>query len=101
MSMNVLGEPVSMRDQVLSRLVGGLIILCLVVDGASKLVPWPAVIEAMDRIGYGSSDALARALGAITTACIALTTIPPTSIVGAILWTSYLGNALVTHLSIV
>ena len=101
MSMNMLGEPVSMRDHVLNRLIGGLIILCLVVDGASRLVPWPSVIEAIDRIGYGSSDALARALGAVTTACIALTTIPPTSIVGAILWTSYLGNALVTHLPIV
>jgi hypothetical protein len=44
---------------------------------------------------------LARALGAVTTACIALTTIPPTSIVGAILWTSSLGNALVAHLPIV
>jgi hypothetical protein len=101
MSTNVLNEPVSIRDQVLSRLIGGLIILCLMIDGAIKLVPWPSVIDAMDRIGYGSSDALARALGAITTACIALTTIPPTSIVGAILWTSYLGNALVAHLPIV
>jgi hypothetical protein len=101
MSTNVLNEPVSMRDHLLSRLIGALIILCLMIDGAIKLVPWPSVIDAMDRIGYGSSDALARALGAITTACIALTTIPPTSIVGAILWTSYLGNALVTHLPIV
>ncbi len=101
MSMNVPGEPVSMREQVMNRLIGALIILCLVVEGASKLAPWPTVIEAMDRIGYGSSDALARALGAITTACIALTAIPPTSIVGAILWTGYLGNALVTHLPIV
>jgi DoxX-like family len=101
MSTNVLNEPVSMRDHLLSRLIGGLIILCLMIDGAIKLVPWPSVIDAMDRIGYGSSDALARALGAVTTACIALTTIPPTSIVGAILWTSYLGNALVAHLPIV
>jgi hypothetical protein len=101
MSTNVLNEPVSIRDHLLSRLIGGLIILFLMIDGAIKLVPWPSVIDAMDGIGYGSSDALARALGAITTACIALTTIPPTSIVGAILWTSYLGNALVTHLPIV
>jgi hypothetical protein len=101
MSVNVLGAPLSIREHVLNRLIGGLIILFLLADGASKLVPWPCVIEAMDRIGYGSSDALARALGAITTACIALTTIPPTSIVGAILWTGYLGNALVTHLPIV
>ena len=101
MSTNVLNEPVSIRDHVLGRLIGGLIILCLMIDGAIKLVPWPSVIDAMDRIGYGSSDALARALGAVTTACIALTTIPPTSIVGAILWTSYLGDVLVTHLPIV
>jgi hypothetical protein len=101
MSTNVLNEPVSIRDHALSRLIGGLIIPCLMIDGAIKLMPWPSVIDAMGRIGYGSSDALARALGAITTACIALTTIPPTSIVGAILWTSYLGNALVAHLPIV
>jgi hypothetical protein len=101
MSTNVLNEPVSMRDHVLSRLIGGLIILCLMIDGAIKLVPWPSVIDAVDRIGYGSNDALARAFGGITTACIALTTIPPTSIVGAILWTSYLGNAFATHLPIV
>jgi len=30
-----------------------------------------------------------------------LATIPPTSIVGAILWTGYLGNFVVTHLPIV
>ena len=101
MSMNVLNEPISMRDHLLSRLVGALIILCLVVDGASKLVPWPSVIDAMDRIGYASTDALARALGAVSTAGIALTTIPPTSIVGAILWTGYLGNLVVTHFPIV
>jgi DoxX-like family len=101
MSMNVLSEPVSMREHLLGRLIGGLIILFLLVDGAIRLVPWPAVIEAMDRIGYGSSDALARALGAITTACVAITTIPPTSIVGAILWTGYLGNVVATHFAIV
>ncbi len=44
---------------------------------------------------------LARALGVISVVCIAFTTIPPTSIVGAILWTSYLGNVLVTHLNMI
>ena len=101
MSMNVPGEPASIRGYLLNRLAGGLIVLCLLIDGASRLVPWPAVIETMDRIGCGSSDTLARALGAITTACVAFTTIPPTSIVGAILWTGYLGNSLVAHLPIV
>ncbi|HWZ41615.1 MAG TPA: hypothetical protein VNY08_25260 [Bradyrhizobium sp.] len=44
---------------------------------------------------------LARALGVISVAGIAFTTIPPTSIVGAILWTGYLGNVVVTHLNMI
>ena len=37
---------------------------------------------------------LARALGVIS---VALTTIPPSSIVGAMLWAGYLGHVVVTH----
>ncbi len=44
---------------------------------------------------------LARAPGVISVAGIAFTTIPPTSIVGAILWTGYLGNVVVTHLNMI
>jgi len=40
-------------------------------------------------------------LTSLVSVCAVLTTVPPTSIVGAIVWTSYLGNALVTHLPIV
>ena len=43
---------------------------------------------------------LARSLGAIIVACMALTTIPPTSIVGAVLWTGYLGDVVIAHLRI-
>lgn len=41
---------------------------------------------------------LARALAAISVAGVAATTIPPTSIVGVILWTGYLGNLVVTRM---
>ena len=75
-------------------------ILFLLFDGAIKLVPWPIVTETMDRIGYGSSETLARALGAITIACTVLYAIPPTSILGAILLTGYLGGAIATHVRI-
>jgi hypothetical protein len=44
---------------------------------------------------------LARILGAVSVACMAFTAIPPTSIVGAVLWTGYLGDIVVTHLRIV
>src|SRR5216684_3863544 len=47
----------------LGRVLSGLVILFLLFDGAIKLVPWPVVTETMDRIGYGSSETLARSLG--------------------------------------
>jgi len=80
--------------------LSGLVILFLLFDGAIKLVPWPVVTETMDRIGYGSSETLARTLGAITVACTVLYAIPPTSILGAILLTGYLGGAMASHLRI-
>jgi hypothetical protein len=42
---------------------------------------------------------LSRALGAISVAGMAFTTIPPSSIVGAMLWAGYLGHIVVAHLS--
>jgi hypothetical protein len=72
----------------------------LLFDGAIKLVPWPVVTETMDRMGYGSSESLARTLGVITVACTVLYAIPPTSILGAILLTGYLGGAMASHVRI-
>ena len=101
MSTYAPGEGVSIRAFLLGRLFGALVILFLLLDGVNRLVPWPAATEAMDRLGYGSNEALARALGAISMPCLALTTFPPTSFVGAILWTGYLGDLVATHLSMI
>src|ERR1700710_67947 len=92
--------PVSKPARWLGRILSGLVILFLLVDGAIKLVPWPVVTETMDRMGYGSSESLARTLGFITIACTALYAIPPTSILGAILLTGYLGGAIASHVRI-
>ena len=92
--------PVSKPALWLGRVLSGLVILFLLFDGAIKLVPWPIVTETMDRIGYGSSESLARSLGVITIACTVLYAIPPTSILGAILLTGYLGGAMASHLRI-
>jgi DoxX-like family len=84
----------------LGRVLSGLVILFMLFDGAIKLVPWPVVTETMDRIGYGSSETLARSLGLISIVCTILYAIPPTSFVGAILLTGYLGGAMASHLRI-
>jgi DoxX-like family len=92
--------PVSRIARWTGRLLSGLVILFLLVDGAIKLVPWPIVTETMDRIGYGSSETLARSLGIITIVCTVLYSVPPTSILGAILLTGYLGGAMASHVRI-
>ena len=92
--------PVSRPARWLGRVLSGLVIVFMLFDGAIKLVPWPIVTETMDRIGYGSSETLARILGVITIVCTVLYAIPPTSIVGAILLTGYLGGAMASHLRI-
>jgi DoxX-like family len=92
--------PVSKSALWSGRVLSGLVIVFLLFDGAIKLVPWPVVIETMDRMGYGSSETLARSLGLITLVCTVLYAVPPTSILGAILLTGYLGGAIASHVRI-
>jgi hypothetical protein len=101
-AMSTIAEatPVSKPALWTGRVLSGLVILFMLFDGAIKLVPWPVVTETMDRIGYGSSETLARSLGFITLACTILYAIPPTSILGAILLTGYLGGAMASHVRI-
>ena len=82
------------------RVLSGVVIAFLLFDGAIKLVPLPVVTETMDKMGWGASDNLARSLGLITIVCTLLYAVPPTSILGAILLTSYLGGAIAAHVRI-
>jgi hypothetical protein len=89
--------PVSKSALYMGRLVSGFVILFMLFDGAIKLVPWPIVTETMDRMGYGSSETVARSLGIISIVSTLLYSFPPTSFVGAILMTGYLGGAVASH----
>jgi hypothetical protein len=92
--------PASKPARWTGRVLSGLVIVFLLFDGAIKLVPWPVVTETMDKMGYGSSETLARSLGIITIVCTVLYSVPPTSILGAILLTGYLGGAMASHVRI-
>src|ERR1700720_2894328 len=92
--------PVAKPALWMGRVLSGLVIVFMRFDGAIKLVPWPVVTETMDRMGYGSSETLARSLGVITLVCTTLYAVPPTSILGAILLTGYLGGAMASHVRI-
>jgi hypothetical protein len=92
--------PVSKPARWVGRILSGLVIVFLMLDGAIKLVLWPVVTDTMDRMGYGSSVTLARSLGVIAIVCTVLYSIPPTSILGAILLSGYLGGAMASHVKI-
>jgi len=92
--------PASRAARLLGRILSGLVIAFLLFDAAIKLVPLAVVTETMDRMGYGSSENLARSLGLITIVCTVLYSVPPTSILGAILLTGYLGGAIASHVRI-
>ena len=92
--------PASRAARLLGRILSGLVVAFLLFDAAIKLVPLAVVTETMDRMGYGSSENLARSLGLITIICTVLYSVPPTSILGAILPTGYLGGAIASHLRI-
>ncbi|UFX46563.1 DoxX family protein [Bradyrhizobium sp. 41S5] len=96
----IVDTEVSKPARITGRVMSGVVILFLLFDGAIKLVPLPVVTETMDKMGFGASDTLARSLGIITIVCTLLYSVPPTSILGAILLTGYLGGAIASHVRI-
>jgi DoxX-like family len=86
---------VSTKAMWTGRLMSGLVVLFLLLDGAMKLVPLDIVIETSAQLGLPAS--LARTLGILTILCTVLYAIPKTSVLGAILLTAYLGGAIATH----
>jgi hypothetical protein len=80
------------------RIMSGLVILFLLLDGAMKLIPLNVVVEASEQLGIPAG--LARTLGVLTLACTLLYAVPRTSVLGAILLTGYLGGAVASHLRV-
>src|ERR1044072_8276879 len=80
------------------RVLSGLVILFLAVDGAIKLVPIQAVTDSLRELGYSTTDSFARFLGVVTLVGTALYAWPRTSLLGAVLLTGLMGGAIATHL---
>lgn len=78
------------------RILSGWIVLFLAWDAAIKLIQHPMAVEGTVQLGYPPSSLLT--IGLIEAACLVIYLIPRTSVVGAILWTGYLGGAIATHL---
>lgn len=86
------------KGVIVGRVLSGLAILFLLMDGFIKLPPLPQVIETLQQLGYPATPTLARGLGVLSLLCTLLYAIPRTSVLGAILLTGLLGGAIASHL---
>lgn len=80
------------------RILSGIPVLFLLMDGVMKFIQPAPVLEATTQLGIDVS--LIVTLGGTLLACTALYLIPRTSILGAILLTGYLGGAIQSHLRV-
>ena len=79
------------------RVLSGLVVLFLLLDGAMKLVPLQPVIDSGGELGWPTDFATLRTLGVVLIASALLYAYPRTAMLGAILITGYLGGAVATH----
>ena len=88
-------DPTSKTALWTGRILSSLAILFLLFDTTIKLLRLPMVAESTAQLGYPAS--LAFTIGLIELICLIVYMIPPTSILGAVLLTGYLGGAIATH----
>ena len=82
------------------RILSGLVVLFLVLDSAMKLVPLQVVVDTTKDLGWPTDPTTLRALGVVLIASALLYAYRPSSVLGAILITAYLGGAVATHVRI-
>ena len=80
------------------RIMSGLVILFLLMDGIIKMVPIQPVIDSLKELGYPANDSFARLLGLIVLVGTAFYAWPRTAVLGAILLTGLFGGAIASHL---
>ena len=80
------------------RIISALPILFLLFDGVIHLTRIAPVVDSFNQLGYPIG--LALSLGIIELVCVVLYVVPPTSVLGAILLTGYLGGAVASNLRI-
>jgi DoxX-like family len=78
------------------RVLSGIVLLFLLMDGVTKLMLIQPVIDATTQIGYPQE--LIRPIGFIALGCAILYAIPRTAILGAILTTGLLGGAIASKM---
>ena len=80
------------------RTLSALAVLFLTFDATIKLLQLPVAVEGTKKLGYPGN--VVFVLGVIQLICLIVYLIPRTAVLGAILWTGYLGGAVATHVRV-
>jgi len=80
------------------RVLSGLAVAFLIFDASVKVLKSPLAIRATTQLGYPEN--VVAVLGLIQIVCVITYVVPSTSVLGAILWTGYLGGAVATHVRV-
>ena len=78
--------------------ITGLTALVFLFSASMKLVGGPEIQKAMEPLGLPGSLLLPLAI--LELSCLLVYLLPPTSVLGAILLTGYLGGAILTHVRV-
>jgi len=85
-------------NKILGLILSGLAVLFLAFDAGMKVLSVPAAVEGTTQLGYPASAV--TGIGILQVILLALYLIPRTAILGAVLWTGYLGGAVATHVRV-
>jgi DoxX-like protein len=89
--------PVDIRPKAAwsGRVLSGLALLFLSFDIVLKIFMLPPAVAGTVELGYPTNTIFV--LGVIELGCLVLYLVPRTAVLGAVLWTGYLGGAVATH----
>ena len=89
------------KTVILGRIITGLVIVFYTWNSMVKLFPeklYPQIAEQMAAIGLQPS--ILPILAALELLCVLIYAIPATTVLGAVLFTGYMGGAILTHLRV-
>ena len=91
-------EPPSRAATWGGRVMSGIACLFLAFDAAMKVLQVPEAVKGTVELGYPAGVLLW--LGIVQVLCLVLYLVPRTAVLGAVLWTGYLGGAVATHVRV-
>jgi len=91
-------SPVGKKKLVTGYVLTTLAAVFMLFDTVIKVLRLPVAIQGTTELGYPADSVLW--IGMIELVCLGLYLVPPTSVLGALLLTGYLGGAIATHVRV-